>query len=208
MKYITLTTFILGLLLFGSSQANSKTTSATADDKEEIQNLIRQVLKWSDSKKTINLLPVLTDNNDSIYIGFDLDKNKANIEKLRETNFFTTEFIENYNQIILTLDIKLRSGEFEQWMVGDLPTFIFSNDVNPWCSCQDNLNWDQVEVKIISINKDKSELFWYWGHLSSDTDTSWKEFRYKFKVVKENNNWKIAYLQGFDFKESTSKVGI
>ena len=124
MTYIALTIFILGLLLFGSSQAKIKTTSAT-DDKEEIQNLIRHVLKWSNSKQSINLLPVLTDNKESFYIGFDLDKHKANIEKLRETNFFTTEFIENYNQIILTLDRKLHIGEFERWMVGYLPTFIF-----------------------------------------------------------------------------------
>src|ERR1035437_7295080 len=96
MKYITLIIFTLGLLLFGCYRANSKTTSAT-DDKEEIQNLIRQVLKWSDSKNSINLLPVLADSKDRSYIGFHLDKHKSNLDDLRETNFFSTAFIENYN---------------------------------------------------------------------------------------------------------------
>jgi len=207
MKYLTLTIFILGLLLSGCSHANNKTTSAT-DDKEEIQYLIRQVLKWSDSKKTINLLPVLTNNKDSIYIGFDLDKHKATLVNLRETNFFTTEFIENYNQIILTLDKKLRNKEFEYWLVGDLPTFIFANDVNPWCLCQDNLDWEFVEVEIIDLKSDNGELNWKWGNLSSNNDPSWKEFSYKFKVVKDNNKWKIDYMEGFDFKESTRKDGL
>ena len=33
------------------------------------------------------------------------------------------------------------------------------------------------------------------------------EFKYKFKITKEENSWKIAYLEGFDFKESTRKDG-
>lgn len=134
MNKIKLMTLILGLLLFGCNQANNKTTSVTeekvstsADDKEQIQNLIRQVLNWANSKNSIYLLPTITDSKDSVYIGFDLDKHKQNLYKLRETNFFATEFIENYNQIILTLDKGLRNGKYDQWLVGNLPTSIFAN---------------------------------------------------------------------------------
>jgi hypothetical protein len=81
MKHIKLTTLIFGLLLFGCNQADNKTTSVTKekvstsmDDKEQIQQLIRQVLNWADTKNSIDLLPVLTDSKDSVYIGFDLDK--------------------------------------------------------------------------------------------------------------------------------------
>ena len=207
MKYITQTTLIIGLLLFGCYRVNSKTTSAT-DDKVEIQNLIRQVLKWSSSKKSINLLPVLTDSKGRSYIGFDLDKHKSNLHDLRETNFFSTVFIENYNQIILTLDKKLRNKEFDEWLVGELPTFIFANDVNPWCSCQDNPDGELVVVDITSLKSNYGELNWKWGNLSSDNDPSWKEFSYKFRVVKENDKWKIDYMEGFDFKECTRKDGL
>ena len=211
MKYIKLTVFVIGLLLFGCYQTKSKTTSVT-EDKEQIQNLIRQVLKWSNSKESIDLLPVLADSKDSFYIGFDLDKHKANIDKLRETNFFTTEFIENYNQIILTLDRKLRGNDYEKWLVGELPTFNFANDVNPWCLCQDVPYdkpgpWDLVEVEVIDLNSEKGELNWKWGKTELNEAPGWKEFTYRFKVTKENGKWKIAYLQGFDFKESTRKDG-
>src|SRR5690606_13987919 len=136
--------------------------------KEQIQNLIRQVLNWADTKNSIDLLPTIADSKDSVYIGFDLDKHKQNLDKLRQTNFFATEFIENYNQIILTLDKGLRNGKYDQWLVGDLPTFIFANDVDPWCLCQDvpydrPNPYDFIEINI--INSDKGEVDWKWGKL-------------------------------------------
>lgn len=91
-------------------------------------------------------------------------------------------------------------------MVGDLPTFCFANDANPWCLCQDNLSWNLVEVKIIKLNNSSGELYWKWGKSELDKSADdWKNFTYKFKVKKENGNWRISYLQGFDFKESTQK---
>ena len=214
MKYFKLTTLIFGLLLFSCNLADNKTTSLTeekasisADDKQQIQNLIRQVLNWSDSKNSIELLPVLADSKDSVYIGFDLDKHKKNLDKLRQTNFFATEFIDNYNQIILTLDNGLKNGKYGLWLVGDLPTFTFSNDHSPWCNCQDNDDWNKVEIRVIKSSDSDGEIEWYWGNLNADTDPSWKEFAYKFKVVKESNKWKIAFMSGFDFKDSTRKDG-
>jgi hypothetical protein len=136
-----------------------------------------------------------------------------NLEKLNETNLFAKEFIENYNQIIQTLDRKIKSNEFDKWNIYELPTFIFANDVNPWCLCQDvpydNPNpWDLVEVEIINLNSEKGELNWKWGKTERIAAPGWKEFTYRFKVTKENGKWKIAYLQGFDFKESTRKDGL
>jgi len=135
---------ILGLSFFGYSQNGPSTSKNVLKDKKEIQKLIRKVLTWSESKGTIELLPVLTDSKDSVYIGFDMAKHKSNLDKLKRTNFFAVEFIDNYNQIILTLDKKLRNGEYEEWLVGDLPTFIFANDVDPWWSGQDHFPWKLV----------------------------------------------------------------
>lgn len=213
MKYIKLTTLIFALLLFGCNQAGIKTTSVTeekaassTDNKEQIQILIRQVLNWSD-KSSIDLLPAIADSEDSIYIGFDLDKHKHNLDDLLQTNFFATEFIDNYNQIILTLDKGLRNGQYEPWLVGDLPTFIFANDHSPWCNCQDNEDWNKVEIRVIKLSDNVGELEWYWGNLNADTHSSLKEFAYNFRVVKEYNKWKIAYMTGFDFKEGIKKAG-
>jgi hypothetical protein len=141
-----------------------------------------------------------------------MNQHKANLDKLKETGFFATEFIENYNQIILTLDKKLRNKEYGEWIVNDLPPFIFANDVNAWTLCQDvpydnPSPWDFVEIIVISLNSENGELKWKWGNLKAGTHPSWREFDYKFKVTKENNKWKISYLDGFEFKESTREEG-
>jgi len=214
MTHIGTLILIIGLPFSSFNQKNQTTTtekytpahtvsSERSKDRDEIQTLIRQVLHWADSDNSIDLIPVVTDKKETIYIGFDLAQHKKHLDILKSTNFFATEFIENYDQIILTLDKRLRNGANEPWLVGDLPTFNFASEVNPWCMCQDNLDWNTVEVKIISIDQEKGVCEWFWGNINSDTDAGWKDFRYRFNVKREGNKWKIAYLEGFDFKEST-----
>ncbi len=176
-------------------------------DKEEIKRLICQVLKWANFEGIIGLYSPLEDNAENVYTGFDLEKHKQIIEELKATHFFAAEFIENINEIYLTLDEKLKNGELE-WFVGELAPF--GNGANPWCNCQDvpydNPNpWDLIEIEIIDLGAKEGELYWKWGNLEETTDPGWKKFRYRFRVVKENMKWKISYLEGFDFDELTGK---
>ncbi|MBB3056806.1 hypothetical protein [Mucilaginibacter gotjawali] len=223
MNYKILLNLGVGLILFGCNSNiksnNQKKTDAAVKakvaartgteevkftdsnkNKEEIQALTRQMLKWAGTKGAIELLPALS--KDSICVGFDFDKEKLNLEKLRKTEFFADEFIDNYDHIIHTLDKKIKNNEFGKWNVYELPTFNFANDASPWCSCQDNLSWDKVAVEIVKIDDDKGELKWNWGKLDPGTDQSWKDFSYPFRVVKVDGKWKISYLQGFDYNES------
>lgn len=217
MRTTRLLILILGLAFLSCNQKSSKTETTieqaenlyqvdTLHDKSEIQSLIRQTLKWANSKDVIEVLPMLADSQNSIYIGLDLDEHKSNLDILRTTDLFANEFIENYNQIILTLNKKLEAHEFEEWLVGDLPPFRFANGANPWCACQDfpydnPSPWDYVEVEVIELNNDRAQLIWKWGELDSTMDSGWKEFSYKFRSIKENDKWKIAYLQEFDLEE-------
>jgi hypothetical protein len=169
-------------------------------DKEDLQKLIQQALIWSESKESIDLLPVLTNSKGGTYIGFDMDKLKENLNTLKVAGFFSAEFIENYNQIILTLDRKLRNKEYIEWLVGDLPPFKFANDISPWCLCQEFSSDQFDDVEIIRINSKSGELIWNWKK-----GADWMDF--KFYVVKEENRWKISYMQGFDYKQSTKKDG-
>ena len=81
-----------------------------------------RVLIWADvNDRTIDLLPLLTDN--SIYIDFDKDKHRKNLMGLKATNYFSSEFIANYNRLILELDRRIKGGSYLVWFVGDLPPF-------------------------------------------------------------------------------------
>jgi hypothetical protein len=207
------TTLIFCLLIFGCTHTENKNTSIineksviAVDDREDIKNLVRQVYKWHESQKPSDN-DIITDDKDSFYIGFNLDQLKLNLDRLKATGFFAVEFIDNYSKIFLTINKKLRSGEFV-WLVGDEPPF--GNDANPWCNCQDvpydkPNPWDFIEVEIVNLQSDKGELNWKWGKPELNGAPGWKEFRYKFKVVKEGGKWKIAYLQGFNFDEFTRK---
>jgi hypothetical protein len=226
MKYLKFETAVFVLCLYGCQHGNAHKEPAVmaitakapnvpviSNDKQEIQSLIRKTLNWSESKNSFDLLPALTDGKDSTCIGFDLEKLKVNLEILKATNFFSAAFIDNYNQIILTLNKKIKNKEFEKWSVDELPTFSFANDVDPWSLCQDvpydkPNPWDLVEVEIINLNSQKGELYWKWGKPELNGSPDWKDFKYKFNVEKENSQWKISYMQGFDFNESTRKDGI
>lgn len=106
----------------------------------------------------------------------------------------------------MNLDKGIRNGNIEKWLIGDMPPFNFSSNVNPWTGCQDipydDPNpFDNIVIKEVNIRN--GDLIWKWGKPELITEPSWKVFEYKFRVVKENDRWKISYLQGFDFKEST-----
>jgi hypothetical protein len=220
MKYLKLTTIIIALFMLGCAGNNKpkppadstkapklpEASNAKNNDKKEIQSLIRNMLMIGESH-WIDLVPLLTDSKDSLHVGFDLKKLKTNLEELKTTNYFSAEFIDNYNKIILTLDKEMKDRKFSPWSTGELPPFNFANDVDPWCDCQDvpydkPTPWYLVEVGVINLNNEKGELYWKWGKLGVDVSQDWRDFRYKFKVKKEDGKWKISYLQGFDFDDS------
>ena len=223
MKYTIIFTLIIGLIFISCGQNNpigdqivtteeeqieSLQGSEVSKDEEEILNLIRRAVKWGYYQNEINLTPALADENDSLFIGFDMNEHKQNLDKLKKTDFFTTEFIENYNQIIIELDKKIKNKEITEWYVGDLQPFVFACDASPWCLSQEipfnDANLWKIEIEIISLNNEKGKLEWKWAkNIVTDPDWTWLgKFRYKFRVKKENNKWKISYMEGFDFKES------
>jgi hypothetical protein len=217
MKQLLPLHFLLCLLLAGcredqlqpgakTRETGTDTSGGDAGARAEIQHLMRRALKWSQSVQAIDLYPMQADSAQGTYTGFNLDVHDKNLKKLRITKFFSAGFIRNYDQIILTLDKKLKAGEFGKWRVNDPPPFTFANDVDPWCLCQDVPYfepWDLIEVEPVRLSGKRGELYWTWGSLGPNADPGWKQTAYLFRVVKEDNRWKIDYLQGFDFAEST-----
>ena len=197
MKHFKLTTLILGLLFFSCNQPDNKTTSTInqtssikSDDKEKLQQLVRQLYEWHETKSSHNDLDPIADKQDSTYIGLDLKKHEQRLAEIKQTGFFADQFIDNYNHIAITIDKGLKSKTIE-WHVGDLPPF--GNDANPWCNCQDNPDkyWLTMTINKIAFDNNTATFTWTWGN----------NFEYKVRAIKQNDKWKIAYLQGFDFKE-------
>jgi len=183
---------VVGQLNSSLSSANEKKESLS-----KIQELMRQVLKQADSGNRIELWASLI-NRGNVYVGFDLDKHKTILYKLRATGLYAEEFVENFNQIVLFYDKMLRDGELE-WFTGEL--IPLANGANPWCKCQDvpydePCPWENIEVEITKLTNTTAEAVWRWGLLRSDSP--WNEFPYHFRAVKENGKWKISYLEGFD----------
>lgn len=211
MKTFKLIILIVGSVLLGCNQTTGKYALAKNEksinettDQEEITQLIRKVYKWQKAQKPSNN-ELITDEKDNSYIGFNLNQLQLDIDELKATDFFSSEFIDNYLEIHLALDKKLKNRELE-WLVGDLPPF--GNNANPWCNCQDVPYdspdpWSLIEIESINLESNKGEMSWKWGQLDRNAGKGWKEFRYTFRVVKENGKWKIAYLEGFNFEEFT-----
>ncbi len=170
-------------LSFDSIQAEIDTVGLTS--------FIRNVYKWHETKSSqIDFEPTTGLEQDSLYIGIDWDKHKKRLHELEATNFFSKEFLENYNRIAETIDKDLKT-EAGRWFVGELSPY--GNDANPWCNCQDSPENYWTKIKLLAIQKENNDVSFGWF-----CD---KNPHYKIIATKTNNAWKIKYLQGFDYKE-------
>ncbi|SUJ29197.1 Uncharacterised protein [Sphingobacterium spiritivorum] len=174
-----------------SGKANTQTVQTdSVQSVAELESLTKELYKWvesNDAAEDFNPLP--EQETDSLYSGLDKEAHKKRIAALKDTHFFAEEFLENYNRIGLTIDEKLRNNTFT-WYVGELPPF--GNDANPWCNCQDNPDnyWKKISLQDVVVDGNTATYNWTWGEGG----------QYKMKAVKENDGWKISYMQGFDFE--------
>lgn len=191
--------FTLGLTLLGYNNSNiikdqshsNEEISRATNDSIGLLMLTRKLYKWHETESSqVDFAPGEANKKDSIYSGIDWNAHSKRLKELEKTNFFSREFLDNYNALARKIDKDLKNGS-SQWLIGDLPPF--GNDANPWCNCQDNPDnyWNSITLTNIHFDNNKVTYNWTWGD----------NFRYKAKARKENGTWKISYLQGFDYKE-------
>jgi hypothetical protein len=166
-----------------------------ASDKQQLETLIRKAYQWilETKNQQVDFDPIENKKGDK-YVGLNLNTHKKRLEELKKANFFSQQFLDNYNKIGLKLDSNLKNKKIE-WLVGDMPPF--GNDANPWCDCQDNPDeyWKTMTITNLKVENNKAVFYWTW---------SWKgNFKYKVTTIKENGIWKISYLQGFDYDAFT-----
>lgn len=206
MNYLKLLFLGVGLFVFccnqvkkdGESESSTETSGITVDaDKEDLQKLMRQMYEWYETEGFESDFSPVADSVDYKYTGLDYAKHNERLSELRQIDFFTEEFLGDYHKIALTIDEKLKTNEIE-WLVGDLPPF--GNDANPWCNCQDNPDeyWKKITIGEVVFDKEEATFVWTWGKWGED------DFKYHVKAVKENDIWRIQYLEGFDYDEFIS----
>jgi hypothetical protein len=188
------------VLFLGSKPASIEHTAAKesfvfANDKQQLETLLLKTYQWVETKNSNNDFNPVEDKKGEKYTGLNLKEHTKRLEELKKTNFFSQQFLDNYNKIALKIDANFKNKKLE-WFVGDLPPF--GNDTNAWCDCQDSPEeyWKTLKINNLKIENDKASFSWTW--------TKWKDdSKYNVKAVKENGTWKIAYLEGFDYENLT-----
>jgi len=173
-----------------NTTGHQKKDSNNNTDSVQLTALIKHLYKWqaAGSLKYDGFKAVKLNNTDTLYCGIDLVENAKAITELKATGFFTNGFLRNYHNIAVRMDKELHNGS-SQWRDDELPTF--SRDINAWCNCQDepvDNYWKIIKLTDIKIDHNKASFKWTWGD----------NFYYNVRALKENNDWKIDYLQGFD----------
>ncbi len=162
--------------------------------KEEITTLLQNLYEWKENKDSESIdFDVLA--GDRVYTKINPSALKKRISTLKETDFFSKKFLDNYSKIAKGIDNYLQSGE-EEVLVGDMMPF--GNGANPWCNCQDSPEkyWQNLKIDFYKIDDKRARGSWTFG----DSNFG-KDFNYYFEVLVENGIWKIDYLQGFDHAE-------
>jgi len=167
------------------SIANGNSRVTDSDRKLDSVSLRRQIItiyKWYIENEKINHNYLLTES-----YGIDTVKLDDVIRQMQKTDFFSEEFLTNYKQIgqrtnqMLKRDSTLR-------MVGIAFPF---QDSDTWYSGQVGPpNLDDLTIFNLSINNDQALFKW--------TTTNWDSLDVRFR--KENNKWKLSFLELMDLK--------
>ena len=178
-------------------------------DEEQIQTLIRQALRWGSESEIALPNPVTKEGG--VWNGLNMKEHKQNLSKLRESGFFSREFIANYNNLITTLNSKLEDGTIK-WECGEMQPFAFAQDHDAWIAAQDLPYYDPdpfeiIEIQVIRLDSERGEFFWKWAGINGmgqSKKSALEDGKQRFDVVKEDGKWKISYLQGFDYEDGIS----
>lgn len=201
-----LLTVAAGVLLLAScgnhENANKKGKAIVAEAPDAISQdsivltkLVRSVYTWQDREGQGNDFEPKEIEGDSLFRGIDWTAYDKRVKTLKESNYFDQRFLDNHKQIAQYIDTALKSGR-EEWPKGEYPSFGY--DASPWCNCQDAASdsaWSTLTITNLKIENGQADFSWTWGD----------NFLYKTKATKENNVWKISYLEGFKLENFKSK---
>ena len=180
----TIKSFEISKVIGTKNTIERDTTNSAA-----LKKVIVKMYEWNNEDNFYYNQMLVEKPNDSIYEGFDMNMLTIRLNKLNETYLFSERFLNQYKYLILSLDKKLRSGEYK-WYIGDLEED--GPDANLWCLCQDTPSDDYNDIVITILEQTETQVTIAYSWFEVDNEG------YQIKLSKENNSWKIDYLEGFD----------
>ena len=83
----------------------------------------------------------------------------------------------------------------------------FGSDASPWCDCQDYPDnyWKIMKIEISDLTLNSATIYWTWPKTATFAENNNK---YLIKLTREDNKWKIAYMDGFDFNSFFPKPNV
>jgi hypothetical protein len=159
------------------------------NDSVEILSLLKSVYKWH-AKNQSNHLDFDVIVKDSFQTGINYETFNKTFSALQQTNYFSTSFLDNYKKIADYVNNKLTTANPKY-----LNEINFSfQDTDPWTGFQDDFRdfWDQLVITDYRADKNSASLIW------RVQTNDWTSEKYAIRFTKENNKWRIAYLEGFD----------
>lgn len=168
-------------------------------DSIAITNLVKNVYNYHYSKNFEDF--PYEYEKDTIVVGINWSKYYENINNLKKTNFFEETFFASHKSIAINLDKFIKVTDIEFRNVNDGILF-WELNADSWCSCQDfpNQYWKSLIIRNLIINDDHASFDWTW-----DKNLTYKSHKYQMKAIKQDNKWKINFIEGFSSYNSFKK---
>ena len=159
-----------------------------AGDSIEQLTLLKNVYRWHDKSSLPADFEVIV--RDSFQTGLNYDSFNRSYNALKQTNYFSPSFIDNYKKIADAVNHLLVTAQPKKF---NEINFSFQ-DADPWTHFQDDAPafWDSLIVTDYTAKAESASLKW------AIRGNGWFSDPYTVRFSKVNGRWKVDYMAGFD----------
>ena len=185
---------LLALVGLAAAGCNSKPANPDSQpgDSARVITLLKDVYRWHE-KNQDNGSDFSIIVKDSFQVGLNYDSLNRTIGALKRTNYFSSSFLDNYKKLadIVNNQLVNANPKFANEINFDF------QDADPWTGFQDSEPgyWDKFWITDYRSSADSASLKW----LIKTKD--WSSDPYAVGFTKENGQWKLSWLEGFDLKK-------
>lgn len=181
-------------ILGDSCNPGNPTHGPQPGDSVDVLNLLKETYRWHD-KNMNSLTDFSVIVKDSFQVGLNYDSLKVTMNALKQTNYFSFSFLENYKKMADFVNNKLVNANPKY--LNEI-NFDFQ-DADPWTGFQESAPdyWDKFKITDYKLTADSASLKW------KIQTNDWSSEGYSVRFLKEDGKWKVSFLEGFDLKKYT-----